>query len=443
VTTYDGPTLRAVRESMGVPLRRIARHAGMSHGHLSKVERGEYGRPVTPAIMAAYEKVTGVQLADAVAAVAERGEPPANRRGNARVWQPGHLSEMRRRSFHAAIGALTMGGHLGEPFQRLLDSTGRPLTPAPPSTIDVAHLTRLSRAIAALDLRYGGGLVSQLAKALLRWAVPMLDIIDVNEEVRRRAHTAIGELAHRAGWAAFDVAAHEPARTLFRLALYAAVRGDDINLRAHVLADVAAQHSSLGYHHDALEVLRLAEGDDRVARTVRMVVQGVKARTCAALGDVHACRRAVDAAERAHASADSTERGWIGALGDPALLSAITGHAVATLAERTGTESDRKDASERLTNAIDSLDSDTHARAQALCVARLAVLHLSAGDLDQAARWSRLTVDRASGIRSARLDNALAAIRITIVEKYPNEPVMCELLDEIGTRIEGPAEEPP
>jgi hypothetical protein len=29
MTTYDGPTLRAVRESMSVPLRRIARAAGM------------------------------------------------------------------------------------------------------------------------------------------------------------------------------------------------------------------------------------------------------------------------------------------------------------------------------------------------------------------------------------------------------------------------------
>jgi transcriptional regulator with XRE-family HTH domain len=43
----DGPTLRAIRESTGTALRRIARHAGMSHGHLSKVEHGEHGRPVT------------------------------------------------------------------------------------------------------------------------------------------------------------------------------------------------------------------------------------------------------------------------------------------------------------------------------------------------------------------------------------------------------------
>lgn len=50
---YDGPTLRSLRESAGVALRKVARIAGMSHGHLSKVERGEPGRPVTPAVLAA------------------------------------------------------------------------------------------------------------------------------------------------------------------------------------------------------------------------------------------------------------------------------------------------------------------------------------------------------------------------------------------------------
>jgi predicted transcriptional regulator len=36
----DGPALRSARQSQNVPLRRIATRNGMSHGHLSKVERG-------------------------------------------------------------------------------------------------------------------------------------------------------------------------------------------------------------------------------------------------------------------------------------------------------------------------------------------------------------------------------------------------------------------
>jgi len=135
----DGPTLRAVRESLQVPLRRIARSAGMSHGHLSKVERGEHGRPVTPAIMNAYERVTGVKLSEAAGQLAERRERDTGR-GRKR-WVPGQLTDMRRQAFNAAVGALALGGFLGEPVSRLIDSTGRPVTP-PPGPLTGSHTIR-------------------------------------------------------------------------------------------------------------------------------------------------------------------------------------------------------------------------------------------------------------------------------------------------------------
>lgn len=55
----DGPSLRTLCESFDVPLRWVARTAGMSHGHFGQVERGEYGRSVTPKIQAAYEEILG------------------------------------------------------------------------------------------------------------------------------------------------------------------------------------------------------------------------------------------------------------------------------------------------------------------------------------------------------------------------------------------------
>lgn len=73
----DGPSLRELRKHYGVHLRRVAREAKMSHGHLSKVERGEAGREVTPAVLAAYEKAFGVRLSEA-------GGGPGG-------WQPGQL----------------------------------------------------------------------------------------------------------------------------------------------------------------------------------------------------------------------------------------------------------------------------------------------------------------------------------------------------------------
>jgi transcriptional regulator with XRE-family HTH domain len=390
---------------MSVPLRRIARIAGMSHGHLSKVERGEHGRPVTPAILRAYEKVTGVSLTEAAANVAERRDRDTGR--GKRYWKPGQLTDMRRRAYNAAIGAITIGGHLGEPVLRLLDSTGRPVTPAPPDDLDIKQLGQQSELLAAMDMRYGGGLASQLAKAVLRWAHPMLDAHSLGEEKGRRLHSIIGAIAHRAGWAAFDVHAHEAARSLFRLALYTAAQGEDHNLRGHVLADVAAQHNQLGYRRDALDIVRLGEGDERIAPAVRMVLHGVKARTYGCLGDADACRKRIEAAEEAFTQASTEEAGWVGRLANVARLYAITGHALADLAEYTGKEGQRGEAIQRLGKAVDELDSTNHARAYVLCLSRLATLLVVNGDLsdEEWPEWVKERMPEGVRVRSGRVSS--------------------------------------
>jgi transcriptional regulator with XRE-family HTH domain len=435
MTAYDGPTLRAVRESMGVPLRRIARTAGMSHGHLSKVERGEYGRPVTPAIMAAYERATGVRLADAVAAVTERGELPAGRH-NGKMWRPGEMSTMRRRGYNAAVAALTIGGHLGEPFLRLLDSTGRPLCPASPGPVAVEQLEQFIQTATTQDLRYGGAMISQQAKAMLRWAVPMLDAGDMDASVDRRLHAAIGMLAHRTAWAAFDCAAHDSARSLFRLALYAAVRASDADLRAHVLADVAAQQDDVGYPEDALEIVRFAEGDERVAPAVQMVIQGVKARAFAAIGDAAACRRCVADAERHHdrAGCSSNDAHWVRKLSRPQHLHALIGHALADLVTKTEGQEDVKQAIERLTEAVDVFDPVDHARAHSLCAARLARLLLDTGDLERGDYFAHLALRAVAQLGSTRLTRELAFIRARAAS-LGEEPAMCRLVDAIDDML--------
>jgi transcriptional regulator with XRE-family HTH domain len=424
---YDGPTLRAVRESLDIPLRRIARTAGMSHGHLSKVERGEYGRPVTPAIIAAYERTTGVSLAEATAAIIDRGGKPTVRRG--KIWRPGELTDMRRRAYNAAIAALTIGGHLGEPYGRLLDSTGRPLTPAPPDTGDVAQLRQVTELVTALDLRYGGGLVSQLGKALLRWSVIMLDAMDIDQQVSRDLHAVIGALAARCAWSAFDTSSHEAARSLFRLALYAAGRAGDPDLRAHILADVAAQHNYLGYNEDSLEIVRFAEGDERITPGVRMVLHGVKARAYGAISEPALCRHHIGHAEQAYHDADPDTPGWVGRLRHPARLAGMTGQAMAALARTTGAETDRREALDRLTQAVDGYDPTTHGRAHALCTTRLAILHLDTGNPEQATRWARLALAAAGEIYSARLYRDLGTIRTLAADR--DEPPLGALVADI------------
>jgi transcriptional regulator with XRE-family HTH domain len=438
--TYDGPTLRAVRESMGVPLRRIARLAGMSHGHLSKVERGEYGRPVTPAIVSAYERVCQVNLGEAAAAVAEQQETQLGRR-KLRTWRPGELSDMRRSAFTAAVCALSVGGWLQEPYGRLLDSTGRPLVPAPPDEIDVAQLEQLAQLATELDLRYGGGLVSQFTKALLRWAVLMLETPEMPKQISVPLHRAAAGLALRCAWSAFDCAAHEQARSLFRLGIYTAVRGGDRNLRAHAMAEVAAQHNAVGYPDDALEVLGIAKGDDRVAPQVRMVLQGVEARAHAALGDIDACMHSVEAIEAGHAGlvGQPDADGWVATLTTPARVHAAIGHALANLARKTGhSEADwvAEQARQRLTEAVDAFDATAQARAHALCVAQLAVLHLRGEQVEQGAAWGRLALLSAATVRSARLTHNIARIR-GLAAKHADQTEAKALVEEIDAATGG------
>jgi hypothetical protein len=411
----------------------------MSHGHLSKVERGEHGRPVTPAITAAYERVTGVKLAEAAASVAERRDRDTGRRG--RSWRPGELTDMRRQAYNAAIGAIAVGGHLGEPVSRLIDSTGRPVTPTPPEDGDVAQLEQMVAVLTALDLRHGGGLISQASKALLRWAVPMLDAGHVSPKVQRRLAAAVGALAARAGWAAFDVAAHEAGRSLFRLALYTAARAGDPDLRAHILVDVAAQHSYTGYPEDGLEIIRMVEGDERVSPGVRMVVHGVKARAYAATGAADGCRRQIGLAEEAFELADEAVTGWVGSLRHPGLLYAVTGHAVAELAVRDGSQADARDAQRRLARAIDALDPTTHARSRALCTIKLALLYLWSGELEQGASWARLGVLAATGITSARLAREVAVIRVAADARAdaPEMRALVACIDDVTGAGEVPA----
>jgi transcriptional regulator with XRE-family HTH domain len=68
MSILDGPTLRALREQHNVPLRQVARLSGMSHSHLSKLEHGEPGRPVTSTVLAKRAARAGVDIGSHVVA---------------------------------------------------------------------------------------------------------------------------------------------------------------------------------------------------------------------------------------------------------------------------------------------------------------------------------------------------------------------------------------
>jgi transcriptional regulator with XRE-family HTH domain len=266
----DGPTLRSARESQGVRIRQIARAAKMSHGHLSKVERGEYGRPVTPTIIFAYEKVLGLKIADAVAS----GELlQSHRVTKGPEWRPGEMSAFQRRTWRGQVAACAAGGSVGMPPARTLYSAGRVATP--PATPERADsLDRLADL-----LEHAGGLSGAIAHALLPWATTLPNVYPRPEPAMAvRLSVVLGRLCRRAGIEARASNRHESARVLLLLALNYAATADHPDLRALILADIADQAAEIGYPEDALATLRLAEGDERISESARAALKAVRAR---------------------------------------------------------------------------------------------------------------------------------------------------------------------
>jgi transcriptional regulator with XRE-family HTH domain len=432
--SIDGPTLRAIRDSMGIPLRRVARHVGMSHGHLSKVERGEHGRPVTPIILLAYEKTVGVSLTEAAALIGKPGGGVIGRRG--RTWRPGEIGDLRRSQFNAAIGALSLGGQLGGTLPRALDHAGAAGEPnASPEQVG-AQLQQFADLLAGLDLSYGSSVVENLAKQVLRWAGTLVQTIRVEPE-DVPVFAAIAAITHRAAWAAFDQQHHDSARDLLRSALFCAVRAQDHDLRGHIVADVAAQHVHLGYEHDATDVLRIVEGDERMSMLVHMAIYTVRARAYAAAGAAAQCRRQIELAERAYGEADPGLPGWVGRTAAAAgRMPAAAGHALAVLAGITGSAQDRDEAVKHLSEAVEMLDPASHTRARVLCQARLALLHLGAGELESATYCGTGAVQAAQGVHSLRVLDALWQLRAAAMA-HPDGSGARELVEALGPAADG------
>jgi hypothetical protein len=107
---------------------------------------------------------------------------------------------------------------------------------------------------------------------------------------------------------------------------------------------------------------------------------------------------------------------------------------MATLAGHTDAKADAEDARRRLATAVEELDPAIHTRAHALAATRLAVLQLTAGDLDSGACTARAALQSATWVSSARLMHSLAMLR-TIANHHPDQPTMQVLVSEIDTAI--------
>jgi transcriptional regulator with XRE-family HTH domain len=403
--------LRELRLRADVGLRAVTRRssgkARLSDGHLSRVERGL--RPVSPAVLAAYERALGMRI-DAYTL----GE----------LTPGGGPDDADRRAFQAMVATLASShpaGELGgEGEQRLLHDAMYLRIPQQVTTSDVAHLEQAASTLRGLDLRHGGELTVQMAGQLLRWAAG-LRAASMTAPVRHRWHTAVATLAMWGAWSAHDACQRPAARALAILALDAAACADEPDLRAHVLADIAAQHNHAGHPDDALRTLRLAGGDERTHPAIQTMLHGVRARAHAALGEPDRCHREIRLVEDAAAVVDpDAVPGWLGGW-QPAHVEALCGHAHADLARATGDPSHLDRAHQALTTAAAHL-TPVRPRAAALCLTHLARTHHKCGDPDQATTLADQARHLATDLRSTRLNRDLATLAPATGDEPPSDP---------------------
>lgn len=246
----DGPTLRRMRLQARVSLREVARLAGFSHGHLSKVESGVPGRRVTPPVLAAYN-----------AALAAGGQHDR---------LSGHLHPSQRLSYTVqAIDAALLGTTV--PPARRLRKAGTTLGPV--NEVNDRQLSALTQAVTVLAGSDNPLIAGQMARGLLEWVIRM----PTDGHTGPRVRALVAELARIAAVAAAGQGRHQPARALFLLGLEAAAEAGDPHLRAQLLTHIAAHELRCGHRENCLRILALADTHEGIAQDLRARIKQLRA----------------------------------------------------------------------------------------------------------------------------------------------------------------------
>ncbi len=376
----SGQDLRALREAQQVSLDTLAKEMSTTKGHLSRVERGE--RPVTPALILAYERVLGVPVA--ATSSANDGSP-----------MPDTVDDVRRRNLLSSIAAASIGVAALEPLARLFDG----LTGAPPAHVGVSEVKAVESATdlyMSMDLARHGDMAAAMARGALSWAVSLLDQ-RMSSATRERLFSAIGLLADRLGWATYDAGASARAIQLLTFALDSAARGPDRDLRAHIMLDLSTVLTDMGQPSEGVEILRMALGDERISSTEQANLHAVAARHCGTAGNHEAGLRHITRAEEA------LTRGAAALAPDWARrITASAGHHDSALGLALFALGEDERARDRLTAAMEKLDSG-RTRTGLRCLARLAVLDIRAGERDQGQAKALQAAIGAANVHSTRI----------------------------------------
>jgi len=280
---------------------------------------------------------------------------------------------------------------------------------------EVEQVRAATRALAASENMFGGGLACEAAAGQLRWASRLLDA-RAQDTARQALTEAVGNLAAVVAFSAFDIGDHPTAAQCFRFALNCADEARSWSLRAATLADMARQAAYLGDLDEALSLIEFAQvRADRLTATGRAMVWTVRARLLAVLERRREAADDVMCADEHFAQRDpAVDPPWL-IYYDEAEHQGSTARA---LTPQSLVDRDPGLAAQRLESAV-LLHSDAYPRSRAFSRTRLAALTMAAGDPRQAVLIGGQALDDAMGLHSRRMIGELVALQRAC------EPHMC------------------
>lgn len=311
------------------------------------------------------------------------------------------------------------------PWPQAVDRTS--LLQPPTVTEDtIMEMRRVTAALRAIDIRYGGGACRAAAAAHLSWALPLLD--RAPSVLLRPLSAAVAEVHALIGWTAMDVGARGHARRHMVAALELAQHARDKVLVAEILYRMARLLLHGGHPKDALDLLQLGQVTAEESRSplAVTVLWGNIAWTYAELGDAVEMQLALDRATDSYARTDLATEQWFKFF-TPADLDALHGVALATLAAV-----DRNRADNAVAALRRSVGGRTHDKARSLAFELIAMAsaHLYAGDIVLGVATGHEAVDLALRVRSTRVVDRFAQLVDAAAERR-----RCDGVDDLLVRI--------
>ncbi|MEV2279346.1 helix-turn-helix transcriptional regulator [Nocardiopsis sp. NPDC049922] len=402
--------MRQARRASGIVWARFARQAGFGEAYLRNVENGN--RSLTPAVVAAYDRVlgTGGSFTTALNASGSTGSAEA-------VWeQPRSLAVLTdlvkggrvdRRGFLSAAAALSASASSWSKALGPARPNGTAAVPHGPALL--SHIDDRLGCLRRLDDELGSGEVYQLARSELSLIIKLIESGRYNGVTVDRLHSMACEAARQVAWAAFDQDRPGVAQRFFDGAFRASAEAGDPISGAYAASFAAIQcYSTPGQADQAVALLEAAQDQVRWKATPRMRAM-LAARTARALSKTGAKK---ECAHQLHLARTALDQGphdddpevlyWVG-YGE---IEMIAGSAALYLG-------DPAEAVRRFESAMAASypGDEEYPRSHAIYLARAAEAHLEMHDLDAAVATAHHAARCLGSVDSARSASELKGLR--------------------------------